>query len=216
MALFLFKANFAAAATRSVGGEKGMTRQEIKDIMPDISDEQISALLAKHHEEVSAKTKATEEKFSVFKEKAQAYDNEQAAKLSEQEKLQKLLDEAAAAKAENTRLLNRTKIAAKFVEAGIKEENYSSLLDGIVSEDEEKSMQFADNIIKAFSANAAIAADAARQAAMQTAPPTGGSEHSAPTLNAQEQYNKAIQGGSILDIIQASDALYDTKNTPAE
>lgn len=193
-----------------------MTRQEIKDIMPDISDEQISAILAKHHEEVNAKAKATEEKYGAYKEKAQLYDSEQAAKLSEQEKLQKLLDEAAAAKAENTRLLNRTKIAAKFVEAGIKEDSYSSLLDGIVSEDEEKSMQFADNIIKAFSANAAAAAEAARQAAMQTAPPTGGNEQNAAAISAQEQYNNAIQGGSILDIIQASDALFDTKNIPAE
>lgn len=47
-----------------------MTRQELKDLMPDITDEQISAVLAKHHEEINAKTKAAEDKFSAYKDKA--------------------------------------------------------------------------------------------------------------------------------------------------
>ena len=79
-----------------------MTRQELKDLMPDITDEQISAVLAKHHEEINAKTKAAEDKFSAYKDKADKYDKEQADKLSEQEKYQKLMEEATQIKAENT------------------------------------------------------------------------------------------------------------------
>ena len=97
-----------------------MTRQELKDLMPDITDEQISAILAKHHEEVNARAKAAEDKFSAYKDKADKYDKEQADKLSEQEKYQKLMEEAAQIKAENTRLLNRTKVQEKFVKAGIR------------------------------------------------------------------------------------------------
>lgn len=188
-----------------------MTRDELRAIMPDITEEQISAILSKHHDEVSAKAKAAEDKFSAFREKAEKYDKEQADKLSEQEKLQKELEKAQKLVAENSRLLNRTKVTAKFVEAGIKEESYSSLIDDIVSDDESKSLQFADNLIKAFSANAAAAAEAAKQEAMQTPPPAPGGTVT-PVLTAQEQYDKAASGGSILDVIKAADALNSAKN----
>ena len=188
-----------------------MTRDELRAIMPDITEEQISAILSKHHDEVSAKAKAAEDKFSAFREKAEKYDKEQADKLSEQEKLQKELEKAQKLVAENSRLLNRTKVTAKFVEAGIKEESYSSLIDDIVSDDESKSLQFAENLIKAFSANAAAAAEAAKQEAMQTPPPAPGGTVT-PVLTAQEQYDKAASGGSILDVIKAADALNSAKN----
>lgn len=188
-----------------------MTRDELRAIMPDITEEQISAILSKHHDEVSAKAKAAEDKFSALREKAEKYDKEQADKLSEQEKLQKELEKAQKLVAENSRLLNRTKVTAKFVEAGIKEESYSSLIDDIVSDDESKSLQFAENLIKAFSANAAAAAEAAKQEAMQTPPPAPGGNVT-PVLTAQEQYDKAASGGSILDVIKAADALKAAKN----
>lgn len=192
-----------------------MTRQELKDLMPDITDEQISAILAKHHEALNAKTKAAEDKLSAYKEKAEMYDKEQSDKLSEQEKYQKLMEEAAQIKAENTRLLNRTKVEAKFVNAGIKAECYSPLLDSIVSDDEGKSLAFADSLINSFSANAAAAAEAAKQAAMQTPPPSPGAL-GGNTLSAQEQYNKVAQSGSILDIVKAADAVHDAKNVPTD
>ena len=191
-----------------------MTRQELKDLMPDITDEQISAILAKHHEEITAKTKAAEDKFSAYKDKADKYDKEQADKISEQEKYQKLMEEAAQIKAENTRLLNRTKVQEKFVKAGIKEECYSPLLDSIVSDDEGKSLAFAESLIASFSANAAAAAEAAKQAAMQTPAPNPGAIGNA--ASAQEQYNKAVQNGSILDIIKAADAVHSAKNIPTD
>lgn len=191
-----------------------MTRQELKDLMPDITDEQISAILAKYHEEINARAKAAEDKFSTYKDKADKYDKEQADKLSEQEKYQKLMEEAAQIKAENTRLLNRTKVQERFVKAGIKEECYSPLLDSIVSDNEGKSLAFADSLINSFSANAAAAAEAAKQAAMQTPAPNPGAIGN--TASAQEQYNKVAQNGSILDIIKAADAVHSARNIPTD
>ena len=185
-----------------------------KELGLDITDEQISAILAKHHEEINAKTKAAEDKFSAYKAKADKYDQEQADTLSEQEKYQKLMEEAAQIKAENTRLLNRTKVQEKFVKAGIKEECYSPLLDRIVSDDEGKSLAFADSLISSFSANAAAAAEAAKQAAMQTPAPNPGAIGNA--ASAQEQYNKAVQNGSIVDIIKAADAVHNARNIPTD
>ena len=135
-------------------------------------------------------------------------------KLSEQEKYQKLMEEAAQIKAENTRLLNRTKVQEKFVKAGIKEECYSPLLDSIVTDDEGKSLAFAESLIASFSANAAAAAEAAKQAAMQTPAPNPGAIGNA--ASAQEQYNKVAQNGSILDIIKAADAVHGAKNIPTD
>ena len=102
----------------------------------------------------------------------------------------------------------------KFVKAGIKEECYSPLLDSIVSDDEGKSLAFADSLISSFSANAAAAAEAAKQAAMQTPAPNPGAIGN--TASAQEQYNKAVQNGSILDIIKAADAVHSARNIPTD
>ena len=108
----------------------------------------------------------------------------------------------------------RTKVQEKFVKAGIKEECYSPLLDSIVSDDEGKSLAFADSLISSFSANAAAAAEAAKQAAMQTPAPNPGAIGNA--ASAQEQYNKAAQNGSILDIIKAADAVHSARNIPTD
>lgn len=193
-----------------------MTRAELKEIFPDITEEQTSAFLAKHREEVNAKAKAAEDKFSVYKDKADKFDKEQADKLSEQEKYQKLLAEAESIKAENARLLNRTKVEQKFVAAGIKAECYSPLLDSFVSDDEGKSLAFAESLINSFSANAAAAAEAAKQAALQTPSPAPGANGGNSALTAQEQYNKTAQNGSILDIIKAADAVHSAKNIPTD
>ena len=188
-----------------------LSREDIKKIMPDITDEQLSAVLAAHHAEVSAKSKSYDEKIKALSEKADLYDKEQQEKLSEKEKLDNLLAEAARLKAENGRLLNRTKAQEMFVKAGIKEDVYTPLLDNLVSDNEETTLAFTENLIKAISTSSAAAAAAAKQEAMQTPPPAPGGNVT-PVLTAQEQYDKAASGGSILDVIKAADALNSAKN----
>ena len=184
-----------------------LSRDDIKKIMPDITDEQLSAVLAAHHAEVTAKSKSYDEKIKALSEKADLYDKEQQEKLSEKEKLDNLLAEAARLKAENSRMLNRTKAQAKFVEAGIKEDVYTPLLDNLVSDSEETTLAFTENLIKAISTSSAAAAAAAKQEAMQTPPPAPGVVPLTDAAAAQDSYNKAVNGGSVLDIIQATDAL---------
>lgn len=180
-----------------------MTREEVKKLMPEATDEQISAFLTAHHSEIDKKTKGLNESLSALKEKAELYDKEQAAKLSEQEKYQKLISEAEAAKAESMRLLSRTKAEAKLLESGLSKEIYGGLLDIIVSDDEAKTLAATEALIKSFSANAATAAAAAKQEAMQTPPPVGGQAPNA--LQAAQEQLKNAANGSILDIIKAAD-----------
>lgn len=176
-----------------------MTKSEIKRIVNDITDEQLAALFGKIDAEVS-----------TSREKADRYDSEQESITSIKEQLQQALDEAKRTATENSRLLNRTKVQAKFVEAGIKEECYNELLDSIVSENEDASLAFADSLIRAFSANAASAVEAAKQESMQTPPPVSPARTSARP--AHEKYKSTMDSGSVIDIIRLADAAFAEKN----
>lgn len=190
-----------------------MTREDVKKIFPEATDEQISLFLSAHHSGIDAKTKSIEEKFAGLKEKADAYDKELAEKLSSEEKLQALIKAAEANKAESQRILNRTKVTEKFASKGYKPEVYNELLSSIVTDDEEVSLKLADSFIAALDSTAAAASAAAVQAAMQTpAPNNGVSGATDPALNAQTQYDAACKSGSMLDIIMAADALAAANN----
>ena len=185
-----------------------MTREDVKKIFPDATDEQISAMLGSHHKDVESKTKGLEDKLASYKEKADAYDKEQAEKLSAEEKLQALIQQAEATKLENQRILNRTKVIERFTAAGYKADTYENLLENLVADDEESSLKIADNFISALNNIAAVASAAAKQEAMQTPTPAPGVDGAtSPALSAQTQYDAACKGGSMLEIIQAADAL---------
>ncbi|MDE7399181.1 MAG: hypothetical protein K2N06_06600 [Oscillospiraceae bacterium] len=116
-----------------------MTRDEIRKLFPEATDEQISTLLSSHHNELN---KLKDDNKSL-KEKADKFDAAEREKLSQEEKLNALIEEANKAKAENLRLLNRTKAAAKLTALGLSEEEYSPILDGFVSDNEEQTLNFA-------------------------------------------------------------------------
>lgn len=135
-----------------------MTRDEIKKMFPEATDEQISALLSSHHNELN---KLKDDNKSL-REKADKFDAAEREKLSQEEKLNKLIEEANKAKADNLRLLNRTKAAAKLAPLGFSED-YSPILDGFVSDNEEITMNFADALVKMITSTSAKAAAAAKQ-----------------------------------------------------
>ena len=190
-----------------------MTREDVKKIFPEATEEQISAMLGSHHKDVESKTKSVEDKLAGYKEKADAYDKEQADKLSAEEKLKALIEQAEATKLENQRILNRTKVIERFTSAGYKADTYESLLGNIVVDDEEASLKSADSFISVLNSTAAAAGAAAKQEAMQTPPPAPGiSAATDPALNAQTQYDTACKSGSMLEIIQAADALAAANN----
>ena len=190
-----------------------MTREDVKKIFPDATDEQVSAMLGSHHKDVESKTKSVEDKLAGYKEKADAYDKEQADKLSAEEKLKALIAQAEATKLENQRILNRTKVIERFTAAGYKAEAYENLLGNIVTDDEEASLKCADNFISVLNSTAAAAGAAAKQEAMQTPPPAPGiSAATDPALNVQTKYDNACKNGSMLEIIQAADEVFAANN----
>lgn len=133
-----------------------MTRDEIKEMMPDITDEQITAFLNKHHEELNAsadeKLKAAKTALAEVTKAKKAAEKElkdlKDSHMSEDEKLQRALAEAESSKAEYAKKLNRLDVEKMFVEAGIASEFYESVMDSIVSDDAEASKKTAESFVK--------------------------------------------------------------------
>lgn len=184
-----------------------MTRDEIKKLFPEATDEQVSALLSSHHSELN---KLKDDNKSL-KEKADKFDEAEREKLSQEEKLNKLIEEASKAKSENQRLLNRTKAAAKLTAAGLTEEEYSAVLDGFVSDNEEQTIGFADALAKLIGASREKAAAAAKQELMQTPAPVSGTPPAAPDLS--EQFSAAAKVNDMLSMIKAADGMTAVQET---
>lgn len=180
-----------------------MTRDEIKKLFPEATDEQISSLLSSHHNELN---KLKDDNKSL-REKADKFDAAEREKLSQEEKLNKLIEEANKAKADNLRLLNRTKAAAKLAPLGLSEEDYSPILDGFVSDNEEQTLGFADALVKMITSTSAKAAAAAKQELMQTPPPAAGTTPPNTADSLKEQLAAAQKSNDMLGMIKSMDAM---------
>lgn len=122
-----------------------MTREEIKKIFPDATDEQITSILNSTNAEKEAAKKSadkgiSDDELTVLKAKAKAYDDAEKEKMTAEERYKKLLEEAEQAKAEATRVRARTKAEAEFIKAGLTETEYKDLLDDVVADDDEKTI----------------------------------------------------------------------------
>lgn len=130
-----------------------MTREDVKGIFPNASDEEITEFLNKHNGEIATakagKIKADELK--ILREKAKKYDDYEADKLSVEEKAKKVLKEAEDAKREGLKLLNKSKAIQEFSNAGFKEDDYKDIINGIVSDDEEKTVNTAKSFVSVMS-----------------------------------------------------------------
>ena len=125
-----------------------MTREDIKKQFPDATDEQISALLDINGNDLTAARKNNVEP-KVLKQlqaDSAAYKKLQEAGLSDEEKIQKTLAEAEATKADFQRKLNRLDVEKILVGAGLTEEDYKDLIDGLVSEDADASKALATSL----------------------------------------------------------------------
>jgi hypothetical protein len=125
-----------------------MTKEEILKLIPNATPEQIVAIQNSVDTEVAVakKNALSEDELKELRDKAQKFDAAEAEKLTNEEKLQKLLNEAAKSKTENAKLLNRTKAVSELAAAGLTEDDYKDLIDGIVSDDEEKTVNMAKSM----------------------------------------------------------------------
>ncbi|MDO4945686.1 MAG: hypothetical protein Q4E74_10870 [Ruminococcus sp.] len=154
-----------------------MTREDVKKIFPNASDEEITAILNQHNSEVntakSGNIKADELK--ALREKAEKYDDYEKQKLTLDEQAKLALEDAEKAKSENLRLLNRTKVISEFAGAGLKEDDYKGIIDTIVSEDEETSVNSAKSIVSMLASQKKSVEDNLKESVLKNTPHPGGS-----------------------------------------
>lgn len=125
-----------------------MTREDIKKQFPDATEEQITALLNINGADIETEKKKNVDPkvLKQLQEDSAAYKKLQDADLTDAEKIQKALDDAAASKAEFAKKSNRLDVEKILVGVGLAEEDYKDLIDGLVSEDAEASKALATNL----------------------------------------------------------------------
>lgn len=125
-----------------------MTRDQIKEQFPDATEEQITAILNINGTDITAakKNNVDPKVLKQLQEDSAAYKKLQEADLTDAEKIQKALNDAAASKAEFAKKSNRLDVEKILVGAGLTEEDYKDLIDGLVSEDADVSKTLATNL----------------------------------------------------------------------
>lgn len=131
-----------------------MTREQVKELFPDTTEEQITALLNINGADIETEKKKNVDpkELKQLRDDSAAYKKLQEANLTDAEKIQKALADAEASKTEFAKKSNRLDVEKILVGAGLTEEDYKDLIDTLVSDDAEKSKTaataFADLVSK--------------------------------------------------------------------
>lgn len=126
-----------------------MTREQIKAQFPDATEEQITALLNINGSDITAakKNNVDPKELKRLQDIETEYKKLEDANLTDAEKIQKALQDAENSKNEFAKKSSRLDVEKIFVAAGLTEEDYKDLIDGIVSEDVEKSKTMANGLV---------------------------------------------------------------------
>ncbi len=127
-----------------------MTREDVKKIFPNATDDEITAFLNQHNSEVNSAKGASikDDDLKELREKAKKFEEYEREKLSNEERVKIALEQAEKARRDNLMLLNKTKAEAIFVADGLASEDYKDFIDSIVKEDENDTLSSAKAISK--------------------------------------------------------------------
>lgn len=155
-----------------------MTREQVKEQFPDATEEQITAILNINGADVTQAKKNNVDPKEL--KRLQGIDAEytklQEAGLTDAEKTAKALADAEAAKIEFAKKSNRLDAEKILVAAGLTEEDYNDLIDGIISDDAEKTKSMATNLAGMVTKQKETAIQKTKEELMDKTPnPSGGS-----------------------------------------
>lgn len=134
-----------------------MTREDVKKQFPEATDEQITAILNQHNNELQGeknKVSASKAELDRLKGVESEYETLKNQNLTDAEKLEKEVEKAAEEKAKYIRMQNRIEVEKILVQAGLTEEDYKDYIDNLVSEDLEASKKLASGIVTTISKKA--------------------------------------------------------------
>lgn len=154
-----------------------MTREDIKKSFPDATEEQITAILNINGNDVKAWKDKVPKKadYDELVRKAKEYDKLEEAGLTDEEKVQKALREAEDAKADFAKKTNRLDAEKILVAAGLAEEDYKDLIDGIVSDDADTTKSMATNLANLITKQKESAVQKTKEELMDETNTPGGS-----------------------------------------
>ncbi len=192
----------------------GMSRAQVKEILGENATEDIvDRLLGLHTNDIgSFKSKISElnaqlEVFAEQESELQALKNE---KMSDQERLDATIREAEAAKRDYLSKMARVEAREIFVSAGLSEDEYTPLLDSVVTEDSELTKAKSQAIVDVMSSRLAATEKSLREQLLKNtpAPPDGeqGSEVRTITdflnLPYEQQLEMKEKNPEILDTLE--------------
>ena len=162
-----------------------MTREEIKALFPDATDEQISSMLNLHHKEMDARKRDN----SDAAEKTAKID-EQAATIDE---LRKQVESLTASYSAAKKASNTTAAIAKLVKAGMDEELAKSIAGTTVTDDEKATGTAIDTIVSAYAAQEKTRQDALAAAQLRGMPkPQAGGTGEKSGASSAAEYGKRL------------------------
>ena len=155
-----------------------MTREQVKEQFPDATEEQITAILNINGAYVTqAKKNNVDPKELKRLQGIEAeYTKLQDAGLTDAEKAARALADAEAAKVEFAKKSNRLDAEKILVAAGLTEDDYKDLIDGIISDDAEKTKSMATGLATMVTKQKESAIQKTKEELMDRTPnPAGGS-----------------------------------------
>ena len=154
-----------------------MTREQIKEQFPDATDEQITAILNINGTDITAakKNNIDPKELKRLHGIEVEYKKLQDADLTDAEKIQKALKDAADSKKDYEKKVNKLDAEKILVAAGLTEEDYKDLIDGIVSEDAEATKTMATNFANLIKSQKDSAIKKTREELMDGTNTPGGS-----------------------------------------
>lgn len=154
-----------------------MTREQIKEQFPDATDEQITAILNINGTDITAakKNNIDPKELKRLQGIEVEYKKLQDADLTDAEKIQKALKDAADSKKDYEKKVNKLDAEKILVAAGLTEEDYKDLIDGIVSEDAEATKTMATNFANLIKSQKDSAIKKTREELMDGTNTPGGS-----------------------------------------
>lgn len=142
-----------------------MTREDVKKIFPDVTDEQISSFLNQSNADVAkekSKNQTLKERADKADELQKRLDEIEEQNMSELEKEKKRADDAEALAAARALALTTAKIASVFAEAGMIGDAYKGAIKAFSAMPEEEAIKEATAFVTGISDNNKAALESAK------------------------------------------------------
>lgn len=163
-----------------------MTREDVKKIFPNATEEEITAILNAHHNSIP-KPSVNDDELTELRNKAKKYDEYEADKLSSEEKVKKALEEAEQLKSANLKMLNRTKGLEELVKGGFTADEAEKFIDSLVTDNEESTLSNVKNIVDVYKIKSEALVKTAKENFMKNTPkPDNEGEGGNPTPDKTE------------------------------